>query len=59
MKDKGFDYLDPRELFNDLSFAVALMGGKCGHGGSNGAIGDGNISLPPGGSGIVDIGALG
>ena len=43
-----------------FSFAeLLLMGGRWGQGGTSGAMGEGSSSSLPGGSGIVEIGALG
>ena len=36
--------LEPDEEETGFSLAVVLMGGRCGHGGTNGAIGEGNRS---------------
>ena len=42
-----------------FSFAEVLMGGRCGQGGTRGAMGEGSNSSLAGGSGITEIGAWG
>jgi len=42
-----------------LPLLEELIGGRCGQGGTSGAIGEGKTSSTPGGSGIVEIGAWG
>ena len=57
-----------KEEFRDLALRVSpvfsfaellLMGGRWGQGGTSGAMGEGRSSSLPGGSGMVEIGALG